>query len=166
MLKLLAYGYSIYYDVCITTPEGSHYLLTYYRYLHPLEGNVVYEEPIYDPDRPWLQIGKRVTYYAYDGITSIDVREFLPLPKDTISTVSLVYEVGENLTRPIREELASIGITLSCPEGGAVIKTISTLNDVNNAILLSAHLSTHDIIYYDWYIFDNYILPFSFPIEW
>lgn len=116
--------------------------------LHPLQGNVMSQVPIYDNNyHPPKLIGYRVTSYAYDNI-HVDPLSFLPIPKDSISTASLIYYIGEKITKPGLDNLASVGIVFACPECAIGLKVIFFLHDVNDAITFDAHLRSQDIYFY------------------
>ncbi len=130
---------------------------------HPLQGNVVSQVPIYENNyNPPKLVGYRITSYAYDDV-HVNLLSFLPIPKDSISSASLVYSIGEKIFKPGLENLASVGIDFACPECAIGLKVVFFLHDVNDAVTFDGHLRTHDVYLYVPY-FNFATTPFDeFP---
>jgi RHS repeat-associated protein len=133
------------------------------RILHPLESNVISQVPIYDYSYyPRKLIGYRVTYYAYDD-ADFSFINFV-LPTGPFSWASVINSfIIKPLVTPGINNLASVGINLSCPVCGLVLNTLSTLESVNSAVTLDTHLSTHDVYFYEQTVFITPLDEFPYP---
>jgi len=125
----------------------------YTQVLHPIDSrNVMVQIPIYDfSHHPPTLIGYRTTSYAYDGV-HFDPVELLPIPDDALSVVSTSLSAGKTLLKPGLDNLATLGITIVCPECALAYKTIqyaSNISDINSAFTFDAHLRTHDVYFYE-----------------
>ena len=129
--------------------------------LHPLEGNVVSRDPIYDDTyRPAKIIGYETTSYEYDfDNIHIDPAE-LVLPNDPVSIADTSLSVGKGILKRsgIAEQWIALGLTPLVPEFGFiydVFKLVSNISSLNDALTIDAHLRT-----YKSYFSDS---PFQFP---
>lgn len=115
--------------------------------LHPLDGNVVSQVPIYNYSyHPPRLIGYRIKSYAYDQLHFSVVNFFLPSDPITFTSFTNDY-ILKPLLKPGIENLASVGIDFSCPVCAGVLTTVSTADSLNSAITFDAHIRIHDIYF-------------------
>jgi hypothetical protein len=141
--------------------------------LHPLQGNVVLQEPIYDYSYyPPLLIGYRITSYAsnYDlfSLNGIQVNyKNLIVPSDALTWASTI-DTGikySKILEPSIQTLASVGIRVSCPFCSSALTILSTIDSINSAVTINVHLRTHDI-YFSKPIFPGvFESPFNYPFN-
>lgn len=115
--------------------------------LHPLDGNVVSQVPIYNYSyHPPRLIGYRIKSYAYDQLHFSVVNFFLPSDPITFTSFTNDY-ILKPLLKPGIENLATVGIDFSCPVCAGVLTTVSTADSLNSAITFDAHIRIHDIYF-------------------
>ena len=130
--------------------------------LHPLDGNTVLQEPIYDYSKtPPEIIGYKITSYAYDNIF-YNERDYV-IPSDAITGISFAWEnILKPLIRPGLERLASVGVDLSIPVVGEVLAAAAAIDSLNSAITFDTHLRTHDV-YFTSSPFFSPLIKFPLP---
>jgi hypothetical protein len=114
--------------------------------LHPLDGNVVSQVPIYDYSfYPPRLIGYTTTSYVYDDFHVSPADYYLP--SDAITWTSFLRTRVGPILQGGFANLASVGIELTCTACGITLTVIATIDSLNSAITIDTHLETHDIYF-------------------
>jgi len=129
--------------------------------LHPLDGNGVFQEPIYDySSNPPRVIGYRIVSYAYDNVY-LNPMALLPSPStpNYVSIANITYRtidftsqftqkqtatILKLLVKPLTKDMA---VAPLCPACSLVLKTISAIDIANRVTFIESHLRVHDVYF-------------------
>jgi hypothetical protein len=131
--------------------------LSYSVVLHPLDGYIVSQVPIYDYSYfPKKIIVYKMTYYAGDGNIHFDpvagLRELLPFQKDPLTAISLELSILKGLENQIAKQLQALGLAATGSPELAAISEIATwtanivtaAKAVNSAFTVDSYLQIED----------------------
>ena len=125
---------------------------------HPLDGNLVYDLPLYDKSYyPPKLVGHQVLLYTHN-----DVHwswENALLPSDPITWASTLQTLGSKALILASKTDGAIAMFVGpiCPECTAALSVVAAVDSTNSAVTIDGHLETK------WY--PAYKSPFNTPFD-